>query len=376
MTVEYAIGRPCVRSAFTVLPETPSCPPYELRAEMPWIDFSRTDNPCGTPRAFTKLIARAVNEGLAAYAPDREAHSLRSALAKAFTLPSECFLVGTTAPYMIRSVAQTFEPCGVGVALPCPAEHLLAIENAGHTIEPIVNPHSFVTPDARFVEDAGARIRAALLSNPGYPASRLLPKQTLLSYLEQCDWVVVDERSIELTLGGESMRGLVMEHRNLVIVQSFCEQYAMPGTPVSYCVAHPDTVKSIARFYDSSCVSLVAEVIAPAVPTEHARLESVRELLDKEIPWMQCMLSLVPGIEIHPAEANYVLCSFSNETGLHLGVRDAEELCARLQLAGFLVRTLARTPGLSSNDCFCVAVRAREDNEKLLEALRTIVLGR
>ena len=92
MTVEYAIGRPCVRSAFTVLPETPSCPPYELRAEMPWIDFSRTDNPCGTPRAFTKLIARAVNEGLAAYAPDREAHSLRSALAKAFALPSECFL--------------------------------------------------------------------------------------------------------------------------------------------------------------------------------------------------------------------------------------------------------------------------------------------
>ncbi|MFR1640302.1 MAG: hypothetical protein ACLSVD_14765 [Eggerthellaceae bacterium] len=60
--------------------------------------------------------------------------------------------------------------------------------------------------------------------------------------------MVVDERSIELTLGGESMVSLVNEHRNLVVVRSLCEPFAMPGIPISYCIAHPDTIAQITRF--------------------------------------------------------------------------------------------------------------------------------
>ena len=48
-------------------------------------------------------------------------------------------------------------------------------------------------------------------------------------------------------------------------------------------------------------------------------------------------------------------------------------LSARLQLEGFLVRKLAGTPGLENNGYFCVAVRTRQDNEKLIAALRRIV---
>ena len=47
----------------------------------------------------------------------------------------------------------------------------------------------------------------------------------------------------------------------------------------------------------------------------------------------------------------------------------------RLQLAGFLVRKLEGTPALEDSRYFCVAVRTREDNEKLVAALREIVVG-
>lgn len=364
-----------VRACVTALPEQLLSPPYELRTEMNWIDFSGTANPLGTPPSFIRAMEAALAAGELNYPPDREAHALRSVLARKFGLPVTSFLVGSTVGDMVRAVAQTYQPCTVGVAVPGPAEYALAAGNAGHRVVEIASPGGFVIPDPAAAERHGIRFDAAVLANPGYPTSRLLPQPTLRSYLEACGWVVVDERSIELTLGGESMVPLVTEHRNLVVVRSFCEPFAMPGIPISYCIAHPDTIAQIARFYDSSSVPMFAEVIGDLALSEMAHLERTREFLDSEIPWMQCMLNLIPGIDIYPAEANYVMCSFDSGTDLALGVSSVDELANRLQLAGFLIRKLEGTPGLEDGRYFCVAVRTRQDNEKLVAALREIVIG-
>ena len=366
---------PGVRAAVTALPEQLLSPPYELRTEMNWIDFSGTANPLGTPPSFIRAMQAALAAGELNYSPDREAHTLRSVLARQHGLPVESFLVGSTVGDMVRAVAQTYQPCTVGVAVPGPVEYALAAGNAGHRVVEIASPAGFVMPDPAAAARHGVSFDAAVLANPGYPTSRLLPLPTLLAYLDACTWVVVDERSIELTLGGESMVGLVKEHRNLVVVRSLCEPYAMPGIPISYCVAHPDTIAQIARFDDSSGVPMFAEVLGELALAEREHLERTREFLDSEIPWMQCMLSLVPGIDIFPAEANYVMCAFDHGPDLNLGVASTEELAARLQLAGFLIRKLQGTPGLANGKYFCVAVRTREDNEKLIAALREIITG-
>lgn len=362
-----------LKPALADVPETLLCPPYDLRGEMSWVDFSGTENPLGTPRSFIDAITEGIDNGVAGYLPDREAHTLRSSLAKTLGLPVESFLVGSTVAQMMRAAAQAFEHCNVGVAMPCPYEYLLAIENAGHNTVEISSPASFITPYFDTLHERNMRIDAAVLANPSYPTSRLLPKPVLKSYLEACRWVIVDERSIELTLGGESMVGLVNDYKNLIIVQSFCDQYDLPGAPVSYLVAHPDTIAAIARRYDNSCVTMLAEILAEPALAEHANLDKTREFLESEIPWLQCMLSLIPGIDIFPAEANYVMCSFNHNDALHLGVKNVDELCARAQLAGFLMRKLNGTPGLKGKGYFCVAVRTREDNEKLVCALRKII---
>ena len=360
-------------SALEEIPEQALCPPYDVRNEISWIDFSGTENPFGTPSSFVHAIRQAVTDGWMSYLPDREAHTLRSALARIYGMPVESFLVGSTVSCMITAVAQAFEPCVVGVPMPCPVEYVLALSNTYHDIQNISSPASFVTPDADLVAQRNLNLDAALLANPSWPTSRLLSKSTLRSYLETCDWVVVDERSIELTLGGESMAPLVGEYKNLVVIQSFNEQYSLPGAHVSYCIAHPDTIAEISRFYDNTCVTMLAEVLAEPHLAEYPRLDGVRGFLYSEIPWMQCMLSLVPGIDIFPAEANYVMCSYHNGGDLKLAVQDIDELSARLQLEGFLVRKLAGTPGLKNNGYFCVAVRTRQDNEQLITALRRIV---
>ncbi len=365
---------PTLRSELPELPEQLLCPPYEVRGEISWIDFSGTENPFGMPSSFNEAIIHAFKRGIASFLPDREAHTLRSVLARTFGLPVEAFLVGSTVSSMIACVAQAFEPSVVGVAMPCPAEYVLTLTNLGHSIQRITSPTSFVTPHADILRERSVAIDAALLANPSFPTSRLLSRSTLISYLEMCEWVIVDERSIELTLGGETMAKLVRAYQNLVVVQSFSEQYAMPGVHISYCIAHPETIAKLQAFYDNTCVSMFAEVLAEPSALEHPKLDGVRGFLDSEIPWMQCMLSLVPGIDIFPAEANYVMCSFHAGDDMKLGVSDINELSARLQLEGFLVRKLAGTPGLKDNGYFSVAVRTRQDNEKLINALRRIVV--
>ncbi len=367
------ISHACVRACVATMPEQLLCPPYELRTEMSWIDFSGTTNPLGTPPSFAEALNNAFAAGEYSYAPDRESHTMRTVLARRFGLPVESFLCGSSVSELIRAVAQTYEPCSVGIPMPCRPEYALAISNAGHKVIEISSTTSFVVPDPNMLIKRDISFDAAVLSNPGYPTSRLLPLSTLQHYLSECAWVIVDERSIELTLGGESAAGLVLEHKNLIVVRSLCESFAIPGIPISYTIAHPDTISEISRFFDTSCVSMFAEVVAAQSLKELAYLERTREFLDTEIPWLQCMLSLVPGVSIYPAEANYVLCSFEIEAGMELGVKDVDELSDALQLAGFLIRKLPDFPGLRGTQYFCVAVRTREDNEKLVNALREIV---
>lgn len=338
-----------------------------------WIDFSGIENPFGAPDSFIRAIVDAASNGVLSFNPDRQAHALRNALSRIHQLPAESFLVGATPANMIKAAAQTFEPCSVGVTAPCPTEYVLALSNSSHQIRKITLNSSYSTPAATSLEKQKVEISAAILANPSYPTSRLLSQAVLVSYLEMCDWVVVDERSIELTLGGQSVAPMTMQYKNLIVVQSFDEAFALPGMQTSYCVAHPDTISEIRRFYDDSCVNMMPEVLAEPLLVEYPKLDGVRGFLYSEIPWMQTMLSLLPGVDIIPAESNYVMSSFRNDGTLSREVPNVKSLASQLEQAGFMIKKLEGMPGLGSSDYFLVAVRTRQQNERLIETMRRLI---
>ena len=364
-----------IRPAVSPAPEAPLEPPLELRPAIQWHDFSSISNPLGTPAELRDCIRDAVEADGIRFSPDRDAHALRAVLATRFGLPAESFICGTSVTEMIRTVAQTYRPCRVGIALPCRQEYALAIGYAGHTIVELSGYSGYSTPDPLVLLRQGISFDAALLSNPGFPSSRLIPEQTLIRYLERCKWVIVDERSIELTFAGESMVSLTRRYRNLVVVRSLVETYALDGTPVSYCVAHPDTIAQIALFFDSSGVSMFAEVVSPVLPELSGFVDATHELLDNEIPRMQWMLNLIPGIKIYPAEANYILCELVNDGTLNLSVSSTDELAARMQRLDFGLHTLTGTPGLQDGRFFYVSIKTHEENERFVAALRAALLG-
>lgn len=361
-----------LRETVATLPDKPIAMPYEMRSEVTWIDFSNRTNPLGAPKAFVQELHTALVDGEHNYVPDHDGRAFRHAAANYLGVSAENILVGTSPTQLITYAACAFDYTTVGLSVPCPMSYETAIGNAGHRIQPLVNNVSFAPVNAYDAKEQGD-FWGVVLGNPMYPTSRLLPRQTLLHYLDYCDWVIVDESNIELTIGGESMVGLIERYPNLIIVRNASTTFGMPGIPLAYLVAHEDMINHIEQFYAGNDIGMFGEVLARLISNQQSYIEQTHDFLDNEIPWMQCMLSLVPGINIFPAESNFVLCEFNPREHMHLGVRNAEELVASLQLAGFHVDDLDDSLGLAQSNFFCVTVRLREENERLLAAIRSII---
>ena len=308
--------------------------------------------------------------------------TLTAVIAKRLDMPEESILCGWDLPTMMNAITRSFGTCTVGVATPCPSEYLEAVKAANNTVVTIAGPTGFVLPDRQTAARMDLSFDAALLANPGYPTSRLLPQQVLLSYLDACSWVLVDERSIRLTLGGESCAPLTSTRRNLIVARSTGDSRASSQRPtVSYCIAHPETAAALAHFRDvlenTPPENLFSdEEVQHLIADEIEWIEEMGESLDVEIPWLQCSLNLIPGIAVYPAEANYVMCSFSNEGDLDLGVSSLDELEQQLNERGIRIKRLEDIPGLPGNRYFCVMVAPHEENEKLVSTLRKIICNR
>ncbi|WP_365368745.1 aminotransferase class I/II-fold pyridoxal phosphate-dependent enzyme [uncultured Senegalimassilia sp.] len=361
--------------ALAPAPAAPDILPDSEVAIIEWLDFSQTLNPLGMPEAFGPALNLLTRNPITPEEEHAAQAQIPVLLAKRYGVSPDCVAVGASATDALAAVANSFEPRTVAVPVPSRAAYERCLGTAGHRIVEIPGPDGFVVPEPQAVHRMGLTFDAAMLANPAFPTSRLLARQTLLDYLQACTWVIVDERGIDLTLGGESAASMLAEHSNLIVIRSLTDTFSLPGMPLSCALAHPAVAARISQLIKRpASAALSTRLLKLAAPDHH--LEQAREVLETEIPWMQCMLSLVPGISIYPAEANYVMCSFAPGRSMHLGAADTPDLVRKLQRRGFPVRTLDRTPGVAPGSHFCVSVRTRSDNERFIAVLRQIVAGR
>ncbi len=347
--------------------------PYDIRAEIDWVDFSCIANPLGTPECIKTAIAGAIAEGDLSFVPDGKGEHLSRILGRYFEIPEQCFLTGTSVTAMIGTVAQAYRPCNVGIPSPAPTGYFLSVANVGHNPIRLMNPYSLSAVEPQTAFNNGCSFDAAVLANPSFPCARVLSEKTLRRYLDVCNWVVVDESNIGLTLGGESFVNLTQQYKNLFVVRSLSNELGMPGIPMSYVVGNAEAIEHISQFIDGSELTLFNEVVAREFPHIEEYLEETVRVLEAEIPWMQCMLSLTPGIKVFPSEANFVMCALEERAARDFGISSASDLIVRLQRAGFTLRDLTGIPGVEGKRYFLVAIRSHEENEKLINALRDII---
>ena len=116
----------------SVAPQRQETLPYDIRAEIDWIDFSCIANPLGTPSCVKEAIASAISEGDLSFLPNSDGQHLSRVIGRYFEMSPESIMTGTSVTSLVGAIAQAYRPCNVGIPTPAPTGYFLAIANVGH----------------------------------------------------------------------------------------------------------------------------------------------------------------------------------------------------------------------------------------------------
>lgn len=337
-----------------------------------WLDFSANINPLGLAPA----AAAAIQENIAGiiHYPDPSARELKAAISRRYQVPEEELILGNGAAELFYLLLHMVRPRRVGIPVPSFSEYQRAAEAVGAEVvfSPLRAEEDFRVDLERLKQDL-QDVDCIFLGNPNNPTGQLLLRQQLEAYLhfwESCGiWTVVDESFLDFLPADEkySVRNLVGEYRHLLVVRSLTKFYAMPGLRLGFASGHRELVKHLEKGKDVWNVNSLAQAagVAALALTEYHKKS--REFVQAEKDWFYKHLLKLRGVRPLPPSVNFIMAEVA-DTGM-----TSSELVARLRSAGILLRDCGNYTGLEGCQYVRVAVRTRQENERLLQAWEAIL---
>jgi threonine-phosphate decarboxylase len=217
-----------------------------------------------------------------------------------------------------------------------------------------------------------ARTRVIVLCNPNNPTSTTVDKSDLKQIVEEAAkrkiMVLLDECFMEFVDDYEkrSLSCDSKDHENLVVLRSLTKVFGLAGLRVGYAVGNKKTITFLNKFKVTWSVNTLAQIAGVAALTDAEYLDETKHLIKKERAYLRQSLSRI-GVSITPPKANFILADLRGRVA-------APELKQRLLAHRILIRDCSAFRGLDSR-FVRFAVRAREDNKALLQALREELRG-
>lgn len=330
------------------------------------LDFSVNTNPLGTPPSVVRAV-EASARSLCQY-PDPCCRELTAALASYEGVGPEAVLCGCGAAELIYAYCGAVGAVRALTPVPTFLEYGAALAAfGGETVcFPLREEDGFALTEDFLVQVETTDCRAVFLCNPNNPTGRLIPPELLEAVCRVCRRrgirLFVDECFLELSDAGReaSLAKYIEAFPNLFLLKAFTKSYGMAGLRLGYCLCGDSALLSVmSRRVQPWNVSLPAQAAGIAALGEGAFLEDSRQLIRRERPLLVGELEKL-GLRVCPSQANYLL------------VRSGKPLAGPLLEWGILIRDCANYEGLGPG-WYRLAVRSREENRALLDALSAIL---
>ena len=163
----------------------------------------------------------------------------------------------------------------------------------------------------------------------------------------------------------ESAKHLAKETDNVLILRSLSKFYALPGMRLGYAIGRAPTIARLAGLREPWSVNTPAQAAGLASLADGPYAAATRKLVASCRESLAAGLAAIPGLVPYPAAANYLLVE------IRRGM-PASELAGKLLEKLILIRCCGTFAGLDDR-FFRVAVRKREENERLIAALAAAV---
>jgi threonine-phosphate decarboxylase len=325
------------------------------------LDFSANINPLGYPASVPGAVQAAL-VNLVHY-PDRHCFELRRDLAAYHGLSIDDILVGNGSTELIYLVVRALKPARALIVAPAFSVYQEALEAASVPYEFHLTSEEGLFTLEHMPEAPGAEL--VFLANPASPSGATLPPERLLAWLAAWDatgtYVALDEAFIDFVEEASAKTSLERFPR-LIILRSFTKFFAIPGLRLGYLLAAPELAATCAAMQEPWSVSNLAQAVGQACLQDRDYMTRSRALVREERQHLLQGLHALPGLTAFPGEANYLLAKLTRPGWT------ARTLRERLLPRGIIIRDASNFTGLDER-YIRVAVRRREDNDRLLDAL-------
>lgn len=327
------------------------------------LDFSVNVNPLGIPVHAKQALMDAV--GSCSQYPDPEMQRLRQAVSRMTGARETQILLGNGASELFMAVVHALRPGKVVIPVPSFYGYEYA---AGAVTEqvlyyPMKQEHGFL-PDEEFLSVLDEETDLLFLANPNNPTGKQIPPELLERILEHCHQkqirVVLDECFIEFCEKEASMIARIDQWDHLILVRAFTKIFAIPGVRLGYLVcADGKLLQKIGRQLPEWNVSSFAQNAGLACTEEMEFLQETVRYVREERAFLEAELQNM-GLTVWSGAANFLM------------IHTEAELYKLLLKQRILVRDCSNFRGLSKG-YYRLAVRTREENERLLGVLKTVL---
>ncbi|MDI6888169.1 MAG: threonine-phosphate decarboxylase CobD [Methanocellales archaeon] len=304
--------------------------------------------------------------------PDDQYTMFREAAASFVGVDAANIVPGNGSTEIIRLFAETIVERGDQVIIPRPTFGEYEFQSRLFGAEPMFIKFELVK-DEQITDKMLEESKILYVCNPNNPTGDLLPQETLIELARRCSknkaFLFVDETFIELSDPEQSIADIAAKKDFIFVLRSLTKCFAIPGVRIGYGVGPAQLIELLNRARLSWNVNTFADAIGTYLlhdPKTSKYLDRSRKLIKTEREWLTNQLSDIAGVLPLQSDANFILLDISG-TDFSSG-----ELTQRMLYHGILIRDCNSFKPLGRN-YVRVAVRTREDNEKLVAALKIVI---
>lgn len=360
-------------------PEKDKLNKYHVRYGGYWrfpklLDFCYLVNPYFPPKRLRAEMRANFDELLTQYPSGMSVNSLLAG--KYFGISSNYVVVGNGAAELIKSLMERYVERGkVGVVYPTFEEYPHRLpENAIEAFYPENDDLHYTAADLMHYYES-RDIKSLLLINPDNPSGNYIPKKDVLTLAEWCAQrgirLIVDESFVDFTDEGPANSllrdDLLEKYPELLVMKSISKSYGVPGLRLGI-LAGADTAflekmkKDVAIWNINSFAEFYMQIFNKY---ESIYKNACVEFVKERNRFGEC-LSSIPYLRVIPTQANYFLCQVTD----HFTSRQLTEML--LNDYNILIKDCDTKTGLSGKNFVRIAIRDKKDNDKLIDALKSL----
>ena len=358
--------------------ETDRLSKYHMRFGGYWrfpklLDFCYLVNPYFPTRRMREELRANFDVLLTQYPSGMAVNSLLAG--KCFGVSDRYIVVGNGAAELIKSLMNLWsnQEGKIGVVFPTFEEYPNRLpKNKIVSFIPKNENYSYTGEDLK--EFFGNKdIKALLLINPDNPSGNFIPKSEVVSLASWCKdngiKLVLDESFVDFSYEGLANSLLddnILESLpELIVVKSISKSFGVPGLRLGVLAsADVDLVSLIKKDVPIWNINSFAEFYMQIYNKYEMYYKFACENFSAERVRFHKLLSSVSYLRVIPSQANFFLCQLTSR----FTSKELTELL--LNKFNILIKDCGNKIGLNGANFIRIAIRNKEDNDRLIEALR------